>query len=44
MEFKAIDEGYILNAISRLEKRKASGPNKVSVTLVQDAAKSIFIH
>ena len=39
--FKAIDEGYVLNAISRLEKGKASGPDKVSITLVQDAAKSI---
>ena len=34
MKFKAIDEGYVLNAISRLEKGKASGPDKVSVTLV----------
>ena len=41
MKFKAIDEGYVLNAISLLEKGKASGPDKVSVTLVQDAAKSI---
>ena len=41
MKLKAIDEAYVLNAISRLEKRKASGPDKVSVTLVQDAAKSI---
>ena len=40
MNFKAVDEVYVLNAISRLEKRKASGPDKVSVTLVQDAAKS----
>ena len=41
MKFKAIDEGYVLNAISRLENEKASGPDKVSVTLVQYAAKSI---
>ena len=34
MKFKAIDEGYVLNAISRLEKGKASGPDKVSVALV----------
>ena len=33
MKFKAIGEGYVLNAISGLDK--------VSVTLVQDAAKSI---
>ena len=41
MKFKAIDEGYVLNAISRLEKRKAWGPDKVSVTLAQEAGKSI---
>ena len=41
LKFKAIDEGYVLHAISRLEKGKAPGPDKVSVTLVQDAAKSI---
>ena len=41
MKFKAIDDEYVLNAISRLEKGKASGPDKVSVSLVQDAAKSI---
>ena len=41
MKFKAIDEEYLLNAISRLENGKASGLNKVSVTIVQDAAKSI---
>ena len=40
MKSKAIDEGYVLNAISRLEKGKASRSNKVSVTHVQDAAKS----
>ena len=38
---KAIDERYVLNAISRLEKGNASGPDKLSVTFVQDAAKSI---
>ena len=41
MKFNAIDEGYALNAISGLEKGKASGPAKVSVILVQDAAISI---
>ena len=46
MEFKAIDEGYVLNVISLLKKGKASGPDnstkkgKHPVTLVQDAAKS----
>ena len=28
MEFKAIDEGYVLNEISQLEKGKASGADK----------------
>ena len=40
MKFKAIDKGYVLNAIGRLGKGKASGPDKVSVALVQDAPKS----
>ena len=41
MKFKTIDEGYVLNAIIRLQKSKASDPDKVSATLVQDATKSI---
>ena len=41
MKCKALDEVFVLNAISQLEKGKASGPDKVSVTLVQDATKSI---
>lgn len=41
MEFKTIDEGYVLNAINRLEKWKALGLDKVSVTFVKDAARSI---
>ena len=41
MKCKVIDEGYVLDAISRLKKGKASGPDTVSVTLEQDAAKSI---
>ena len=41
IKLKAIDGGFVLNAIVRLEKGKASGPDKVSVTLVQDATKSI---
>ena len=41
MKLTAFDERYALDAISRLESGKASGPNKVSVTLVQDAAKCI---
>ena len=41
IKFKAINEGYVLNAISRLEKEKASDADKVPVILVQDGAKSI---
>ena len=41
MKFKAIDEGYVLNAVSLLEKGKALGPDNVSVTLVQNVTKSI---
>ena len=41
MKFKGIDEGCVLNAMSRLEKGKASSPDKVSVKLVRDAAKFI---
>ena len=41
MLFQTIDEEYVLNAINRLEKGKASGPDKVTITLVKDAAISI---
>ena len=41
IKFKAIDEEYVLNAICRLEEGKTAGPDKVSVTLVKGAAKSI---
>ena len=41
MKFKSIDERYVLSTISRLEKGKASGQDKESVTLVQDAAESM---
>ena len=40
--FKAFNEGQVLNAVSRLEKGKASGPAKASVTLAQEATKSIL--
>ena len=35
---------YVLNTISRLEKGKASGPDKVSITLVRDATICIRTH
>ena len=41
MLFQTVDEEYVLNAINRLEKGKASGPDKVTITLVKDAAISI---
>lgn len=34
---------YVLNAIGRILKGKASDPERVSVTLVQDAAKLYFV-
>ena len=39
--FDTVDKGYVLNAINRLEKGKSSGPDKVTITLVKDAAISI---
>ena len=41
MVFKTVQDKYILDAINRLEKRKASGPDKVTVTVVKDAAHPI---
>ena len=41
MLFETVDEGYILNAINRLEKVKASCPDKVTIKLVKEAAISI---
>ena len=41
MLFQTVDEEYVLNAINRLEKGKASGPDKVTITLVKDTAISI---
>ena len=38
MLFQTVDEEYVLNAINRLEKGKASGPDMVTITLVKDAA------
>ena len=41
MLFQTVDEEYVLNAINWLGKGKASGPDKVTITLVKDAANSI---
>ena len=41
MLFQTVDEEYVLNAINRLEKGKASGPDKITITWVKDAAISI---
>ena len=41
MLFQTVDEEYVLNAINRLEKGNASGPDMVTITLVKDAAISI---
>ena len=34
--FKTVDENYILEAINQLKNGKASGPDKVSITIVKD--------
>lgn len=34
LEFKALDERFVLNAISRLEKGKSPAPDKVTVDFV----------
>ena len=39
--FQTVYEEYVLNAINRLEKGKASGPDKGTITLVKDATISI---
>ena len=36
MIFGTIDENYILDAISQLKTGKASGPDKVSITILKD--------
>ena len=41
MLFETVGKEYVLNAISRLKKGKASGPDKVTITFVKDAAISI---
>ena len=44
MLFKTVDDKYIFNAINRLERGKASGPDKVTVTVVKDAARPFAGH
>ena len=36
MIFRTVDENYILDAIDQLKNGKASGPDKVSITIVKD--------
>ena len=36
--FVHIDETYVLNGIKQLENGKAPGPDKISTTLIKDAA------
>ena len=36
MIFRTVDENYILDAINQLKNGKASGPDKVSITIVKD--------
>ena len=41
MLFKPVDNKYVLNAINQLKNGKASGPDKITVTLVKDASEFI---
>ena len=41
LTLKTIDIKYVLDAIGRLKNGKASGPDKVTIDLVKDAAKFI---
>ncbi len=36
MAFKSVDETCMANAIRKLKKRKAAGPDKVSTTIIKD--------
>ena len=42
MTFLPIDETYLLNAIKQLKSGKALGPDKISTTLIKDAADFIW--
>ena len=42
MIFVHIDETYVLNAIKQLKNGKATGPDKISTTLIKDAADFIW--
>ena len=48
MTLNTINMTYVLDAIGRLKNGKASGPDKVTIKLVKDAAKFIayphFVH
>ena len=41
MALNIINKKYVLGAIGRLKNGKASGPDKITITLVKDAAKFI---
>ena len=41
MTLNTIDKKYVLDAIGRLKNGKASGPDKITINLVKDAAKFI---
>ena len=41
MLFKPVDKKYVMNAINQLKNGKASGPDKITITLVKDASEFI---
>ena len=41
MLFRTVDKKYVMNAINQLKNGKASGPDKVTITLVKDACEFI---
>ena len=42
MIFVPVDDAYVLNAIRQLKNGKAPGPDKISTTLIKDAADVIW--
>ena len=43
MIFRTVDENYILDAINQLKSGKASGPDRVSITIIKDVKDHIAI-
>ena len=41
MSFKTVHKTHVTNAINQLKNGKASGPDKVAVTLAKDASEFI---